>query len=319
MKESIKNMNALIKKSGGLFWKTVLLVLLPVLIINCYMFYSNYGSVVSDYGKIDAFNFDNITDANYIADFTDAFMSVRQSGNTDLNATDIVFYILNIALSVFVDGFLIVFAVYLFFNKEYKIRNLTILTFARCFSVIFFGIIASWALSYVASAADSSVLMITCFSRAALNGSHIAPVMLGGILASTVLHAGVVYFLLSGVMMLVFYCTIAAVSGRCRWFIAPQYVFEVLRGKKFKQLLHFLLPTLIAYFIPTVLSTAAMYAGLYGGLVLTGISVIMQTVLNAMLWFFAVPDFFNLEKASGIEEKIRDFMQNSRKNGNINE
>ena len=74
MKESNKKMGELIKKSGGLFWKTVLLVLLPVLVINCYIFYSNYGSVVNDYTKIDAFDFDNVTDANYLTDFTDALL-----------------------------------------------------------------------------------------------------------------------------------------------------------------------------------------------------------------------------------------------------
>ena len=316
LKESNKKMSELIKKSGGLFWKTVLLVLLPVLVINCYIFYSNYGSVVNDYTKIDAFDFDNVTDANYLTDFTDALLSVQQAGNTDLNATDIVFYILNIVLSVFIDGFLIIFAVYLMFHKEYKIRNMVIITIAKCFSVIFFGIIASWALSYVTSAADSTALMLSCFARAAAGGSKIAPFMLGGIIASSVIHGGIAYFLLSGVMMLVSYCTIAGVSGACRWFVAPQYVFEILRGKKFRQMLHFLLPTLLAYFIPCVLNGLSMYTDVYTGLVITAVSVTMQTVFSAMLWFRAVPDFYELEKESGIKERIRDFKEDAGKNIN---
>ena len=309
-------MSELIKKSGGLFWKTVLLVLLPVLVINCYMFYSNYGSVVNDYTKIDAFDFDNVTDANYLTDFTDALLSVQQAGNTDINATDIVFYILNIVLSVFADGFLIIFAVYLMFHKEYRVRNMVIITVVKCFSVIFFGIIASWALSYVTSAAESTALMLSCFARAAAGGSKIAPFMLGGIIASSVVHGGIAYFLLSGVMMLISYCTIVGVSGACRWFVAPQYVFEILRGKKFRQLLHFLLPTLLAYFIPCVLSGVSMYAGVYAGLVITAVSVTMQTVFNAMLWFRAVPDFYELEEESGIKERIRKFKEDAGKNIN---
>lgn len=316
LKESNKKMSELIKKSGGLFWKTVLLVLLPVLVINCYIFYSNYGSVVNDYTKIDAFDFDNVTDANYLTDFTDALLSVQQAGNTDLNATDIVFYILNILLSVFIDGFLIIFAVYLMFHKEYKIRNMVIITIAKCFSVIFFGIIASWALSYVTSAADSIALKLSCFARAAAGGSKIAPFMLGVIIASSVIHGGIAYFLLSGVMMFVSYCTIAGVSGACRWFVAPQYVFEILRGKKFRQLLHFLLPTLLAYFIPCVLNGLSMYTDVYTGLVITAVSITMQTVFNAMLWFRAVPDFYELEKESGIKERIRVFKENAGKNIN---
>lgn len=317
MEDSIKNMKALIKKSKGHFITTVLLILLPVLIINCYMFYSNYTSVINDYTKVESFDFDNITDANYLADFTDALMSVRQAGNTELNATDIVFYIINIAISVFADGFLIIMAVHLLFNKEYKTGHLAMLAIRRCFAVIFFGIIASWAISYVSSAADSSILMLNCFLHAA-DTSKMAPILFGTTLATTVIHGSIAYFLLSGVMMLVVYCTVVSVSGRCRWFVAPQYVFEVLRGKKFKQLLHFLVPTLLAYFIPAVLSAASMYAGLYAGLIFTGISVIMQTVFNAMLWFRAVPDFFTLEKESGIEERIRGFMRNT-ENNNINE
>lgn len=296
MKDSIKKMNELIKKSRGLFLKTILLVLLPVLIINCYIFYSGYESTVNDYTKIDAFDFDNITVKNYMVDFPEALMSVRQAGNTDLNATDIVFYIANYAISVFIDGFLIILAIHLVFDKEYKTKQIVMLALQRCFAVVFFGIIASWALSCAGSAMNSNILKIICFARGAAHGSKLAPMMLGAAAVTAVIHAGIIYFLLAGVMMLVFYSTVAAVSGRCRWFASFRYVLELLDGKKFRQLLHFLVPTLLAFFIPIVLQAAAMYTGLYTGLVLAGISVIMQTVFNAMLWFYTVSNFIEFEK-----------------------
>lgn len=317
-KKSVKNMSGLIKKSKGLFFKAISAVLIPLLIIGCYNIVVSRQSVVTDFSKADLFDFDNITDTEYLNGFSEMLMSVQTYKDTKTSVTDTVFTVLEYLLSVFIDAFAIVLAVHVYFDKKYSLKDLIKLSFKRCFAVIFFGLFASWALSFSASTVNSTFIGMGVLARASLNGSTFAKASLITYAGSAMLQWVLTLFFTSFVMMLVFYSTIASVSGRCRWFVALQYVFEILRKKKFKQTLHFTLPVLFAYFIPTVMSVTALYTNMSICLILTCVSVIMQVILNGLTWNYAVSDYFILEKESGIEDRIRNFIRRSGQNNTVN-
>lgn len=317
-KKSLGNMTGLIKKSKGLFFRFVLAVLIPLLIINCYNATVTSKSVTVDFSKADQFDFDDMSNQNYFVEFTDMLTGVLTYNETKASATDTVFAVLEYLLTVFADVFVIVLAVHLYFDKKYNLKDLIKLSFRRCFPVIFFGLFASWTLSYVSSTVQSGIIGVGVFLRASSNGSMLAQIGTVTYIGSAVLQLALASFIVSFVMMIVFYSVIASVSGRCRWFIAVQYVFEVLRKKKFKQMLHFFLPVLLAYILPTVMLTVGIYTDINTCIVLTCISVTVQTVLNAMLWNYAVSDYFILEKESGIEDRIRNFIRRSGQNNPMN-
>ncbi len=318
LKKSLGNMTGLIKKSKGLFFKFVLAVLIPLLIINCYNATVNGKSIAVDFSKVDSFDFDDLSNQNYFTEFADILTGVYTYNETKASATDTVFAVLEYLLTVFADVFVIVLAVHLYFDKKYNLKDLIKLSLRRCFPVIFFGLFASWALSYVSSTVHSGIVGVGVFLRASSNGSALAQIGTVTYVGSALLQLALAVFIVSFVMMLVFYSVIASVSGRCRWFIAVQYVFEVLRKKKFKQMLHFVLPVLFAYILPTVMLTVGTYTDITASIILTCIAVTVQTVLNAMLWNYAVSDYFILEKESGIEEKIRNFIRRSGQNNPMN-
>ncbi len=309
---SLKKMTENIKKSKGLFWSIIILILIPVLIINCYSFYSAYNGTVIDYSKMEQINFQNeILSGNFDGLFK-AFDSVITFPDYDETFTDIAFEVINFIVSAFFDAVMIVLAVQLLFDRKFKTGDLVKASVKRIFPAIIFGLFTTWILTEVQSLIFSSVEYIAIFAHLAASGSIESLIMLSSAIISSVVQFFIAILISSMGIMLISYMTVPVISGRCRGIlIAPQYAFEVLRKNIWRQTFHVMPLVTAGFIVPLVLQIIGVFisSNMPAALIIVGISIVIQCVFNGLLWMLIVPDFFALEEKSGIQAKIKEMME----------
>ena len=139
-KQGIKNMDDLIKRSNGLFQKTLLLVLIPVLMINCYIFYMAYGGEGLDYTQLQSVDFNSVLAGNQeaMSEFSEALSQSFPEPSTKTGVADYVLEFIDIIAIVFLDAFIIILGTSLLNEKKLSaslISKLTIETLCPFFNL----------------------------------------------------------------------------------------------------------------------------------------------------------------------------------------
>lgn len=310
---SIKNMRTVITKTKTTFFILLVLILIPVLIINCYSFYSVYGKMDFDYSKIEQIDFIGALNggSESLEELYNKFNEAMPELNeTEPNAADVTLEIFNYIISIFTDTFLILLFSAAVLGKKLKNDELAKLTAKRMFVTLLFSLISTWIFIEAQDILLPNIIMISFASR--INGGILLPASIIALILSIVLSMLLVCWLMSFVL----HMTIAAVNGRTRSLLAFGYARELLRGKVWKYMLH-IAPFMIAVFlVPTLLQgTAVIFAQqTVLSISLVALSVIINVVANAYTWAYLVPDFFFLEKDCGIQMKIKEMIDNAMRN-----
>lgn len=310
-KQSYKNMFQLIKKSNGAFFKAFILVLIPLLIISCYSFYTIYGGSGIDFSKIANADFTNVLEDN--GDITEAIYSAVPQSNYKPTAADNFLDILSSVLIYVLDAYVILLATGLIFEKNNPDSSVLKASIKKIIIMIIVSLLASWVVMQVQSMVASTVYVVLM----ALNIQNRIFIMSSVIVSLIFLFLAVL--LASWLLLYIRHMTIATVSGRCRFLISLSYAREILKGRVWKsmfRIMPFIIGGLIVPFMMQAFAVA--FANNITLLIaLVAVSTVLQLTVFMLMWIYTVPEFFECEIKSGIQQKIRDMIEkamNMRKN-----
>ncbi|MBR2860770.1 MAG: hypothetical protein IKB86_02930 [Clostridia bacterium] len=307
---SFGNMIKLIKESKGVFLHTIILVLIPVLIINCYSFFVLYDGFAVDYNsltQLDVLNFD-FSDKEAVNKLMEALQGIVPQSTQSTSLGDEVLAAINMLLTLFLDAFLVTLGFLIFSKRKYTLAEAAKAAVRKMFPILIVNLFVSWIfyelqnLIYVCA-----VLIIAAITMK-------EALFLYSVLATSAFYLLIALFVGGIVTLFYSYIILTVVSSRTRGILAFGYSREILKGKVFKQTLH-IMPFVA---VSVVLPMALQAVGIAGnntklGLILTAVSVIIQIVGNSLLWFYLLPDYFELEKTSGIQEKLRKMFEQAAK------
>lgn len=316
-KQSYINMAQIIKKSNGNLLFALILVLIPVLIITCYSFYVIYGGEGLNYSHLASFDFESLLtgSSEAVVSFQEAMLKVFPDISYEQNFGDVALDFINTLLIIALDAFVIIFATKKLFEKEISNSVLLKESFKKMPAVMFFWILASWIVFEVQNMIYSSVFMF--FAAKHLNN---AMFIYSSIASMVMLTVGSI-LLSAWILLYIRYMTVATVSGRCRFILAFGYAKEVLKGKVWRNMFRIMPYIIIGFIFPSFLKAIAisMADNVIFSVSLMAISTLIELIVFWLLWIYTVPEFFNLEKESGIQEKIQDAIMRAMKMRNSEE
>ncbi len=307
---SFGNMIKLIKESKGVFLHTIILVLIPVLIINCYSFFVLYDEFVVDYNSLTQLNvldFD-FSDKEAVNKLMEALQGIVPQSTQSTSLGDEVLAAINMLLTLFLDAFLVTLGFLIFSKRKYTLTEAAKVAVRKMFPILIVNLFVSWIfyelqnLIYVCA-----VLIIAAITMK-------EALFLYSVLTTSAFYLLIALFVGGIVTLFYSYIILTLVSSRTRGILAFGYCREILKGKVFKQTLHIMPFVAVSVVLPMVLQAV----GIAGnntklGLILTAVSVIIQLVGNSLLWFYLLPDYFELEQTSGIQEKLRKMFEQAAK------
>lgn len=310
-KQSYKNMFQLIKKSKGAFFTAFILVLIPVLIISCYSFYAVYGGTGLDFSKVGEVNMEDLLQGGN--ELQTSIYSALPSATYEPTLADSFLDILSSLMIYVLDAYVIILAVGVLFDRRGEGTLMLKGAIRKTFIMIIISMLASWAVYQVQSMLASTVFVFLI----ALNLSNRVFIMSTLIVA--LIFIALSMLLSCWVLLYIRHMTIATVSGRCRFLVSLSYAREILRGRVWKSM--FKIAPFIAggIIIPFLMQAFAVAFGtnVVLSITLAAISTVIQLFAFILMWIHTVPEFFDYEAKSGIQQKIRDMMEramNMRKN-----
>ena len=306
LKQSYLNMAELIKKSKGKFFTAFILAIIPILIICCYSFFVVYGGTGINYSVLDGIDFNEIFMGNKeaITEFQDNLIKVLPDVNYEQSFGDVLLDVINMLLIVFLDAYFILVAMNLIFEKNYPDSVIFKEAFRRLPAVLFISILASFFIYEIEGIACSGIFTI-------LSSIYIGNEAFVGASVASVAFLTVISLIISTwLLIIVRYCAIATVSGRCKAFLALGYTREILKRRNWRQMFKIMPFVLVGFILPFAIKAFAMaYAdNVTLSVTLIAFSTLLQMSIFAFLWIFTVPEFFNNEKESGIQEKIQEMI-----------
>lgn len=306
VKQGLNNMRDLIKKSNGLFSKALLLVLIPVLIINCYIFYMAYGGEGIDYSALNQIDYNSALQGNTEAlnDFSNALLEAFPQPNTKTYTSDYILELLDILLIVFLDGFIIVLGTGLINEKKLTPSLISKEAFKKVPALLLLSMISSWVILEVESIIYSSIF--TTFAAININN----PLLIYTAVFMLLIFYGLAILISSWFMLFIHYMAIAVASSRCRLIVALGYVKAVLKGKVWRQMMRIAPFIILGFILPVSLQAVgiAFSKNSYILIALVAVSALAEIVVFAHMWMHTIPEFFTLEMQSGIQMKIRQMI-----------
>lgn len=317
-KNSCRKMAELIRLSKGKFATAVVLVLIPVLLISCYCAFVLYRDFAIDYSALDGFDYTTMLSweqADWDAFYT-AYANTVPLAESSFSASDTVLQLIGYLLGIFIDIFMILLALNLLIKKKpAEAGGMVGQVVRKILPMVVIGIFYNWVGSLAQSMMVSSAFSITIVTH--IFGSTGLAISLIAAILQLVLLA----LLVSWMLLYIYYTTITVCIGRTRLMLSFGYAREILRGQSFRQAVRIIPWVAATFFIPTYLQIAGMFTmqNPAAGIAFTGLAAVLQIAASACMWLFLVPEYLELEKQSGIQEKIRDVvaqaMQRARQGG----
>lgn len=315
LKQTYRNMFDVIKRGNGTFFNAFILVLIPVLIITCYSFYAVYGGIGMNYSALDGFNFESLlTGSNEaVAEFQETLYKIIPESSYEQSFADVILDLINSGLIFILDAFIIILTARIIFEKNASNSLVLKSALKKLPTMIIISIFASWIIFEVQSVIYSSVFMFL----ASLKLSN--EVFIYTSVVSTVILTCLLILLATWILLFIRYMAIAAVSGRCRFMLALGYAREILRGKVWKTMFRIMPFIVLGFIIPSFFKAFAIAYGnnVTLSIILVAVSTIVEMAVFTLMWIYTVPEFFNNEKESGIQQKIQEMIEramNMRKN-----
>ena len=307
---SFRQMADLIKAGKSKFLTVMVMILIPILIINCYSFFVMYDGLSLNYAALDELPKDvNVFSAfsrEQIESINKVLEDFLPQSDYRVRGYDYVLTVLEFLIRVVADILMIVIALRLL-NKKNSEEGMGLAVLRRLLPVIILKLLADWFLSVTDGMIMQALMMsaIMLYSWGALG----LAVMWTALLMTFLLAA----FIICWGMLFIYYATLAVCLGRCRLIVALRYSRELLHGRVFKNMLHILPFAAAGFILPSVIKFFALdqMKNPVVGLIMIAAAVILQTVASLFLWLYLIKDFAELEDVSGIREKIRQIMENA--------
>ena len=308
-KQGINNMKDLIKRSNGLFYKALLLVIIPVLIINCYTFFMAYGGEGVDFSALQRVDFNSMLQGNQEAmgEFSEALMESFPQPNTKTTVSDYVLELIDIIGIVFLDAFIIVLGTSLLTEKKLSASDISKEAIKKILPLLILSMISSWIVVQVETWIYSSVfLAFMAFNSGNYMLTYFAISML-------VIFISLAILISCWFLLFIHYMAISVASNRCRLIVALGYVKAVLKGNVWRQMFKIAPFIILGFILPVTMQAIGIVLSknIYVLIILVAISVLLEIVSFAYMWMHTVPEFFTLELQSGIQMKIRQMINNA--------
>ena len=301
---SFQNMKNLIKQSKGVFLYTLILALIPVLIINCYTFFILYDGFTVDYNALSALSNIDFSDKDVTAKLMEVIEGIVPAVAQETSFGDEVLSAINMLITLFLDAFLITLGVQLAFNKKYDLMQLSKQAIPKMVPILIINLIISYAIYELQQLIYVSVVLL--FSSVSMG----EPIFIYSMITMAVSYVALALFVGGFITLFYSYMAITVVSSRARAILAFGYSREILKGKTFKQFFHILPFVAGGFILPMILQAVAIGCNnTVLGIILTAINVILQIGITGLLWFYLIPDYFELEKNSGVQEKLRKMFE----------
>lgn len=316
-KQGIKNMNDLIKRSNGLFQKELILVLIPVLIINCYIFYMAYGGEGIDYTQLQNVDFNSVFQGNQEAmtQFSEALLEGLPEPSTKTGVSDYILELVDILAIVFLDAFIIILGVNLLNEKKVSVNSISKEALKKILPLLLLSMFSSWVVIQVEGWIYSSIF----FAFMAFNLGN--PLITYSAITMLVVFFALAILISCWFLMFIHYMAIAVASARCRLIVALGYAKAVLKGNVWRQMFRIAPFIILGFILPVSLQAVgiALSKDPYILIVLVAMSALLEIVAFAHMWMHTIPEFFTLELQSGIQMKIRQMIKNAMENrANVN-
>ena len=308
-KQGFKNMDDLIKRSNGLFQKALLLVLVPVLIINSYVFYMAYGGEGVDFTPIQSIDFNSALAGNQdaILQFSEALSESLPEPSTKAGFTDFILEFIDIIAIVFLDAFIIILGTSLLNEKKLSASLISKEALKKVLPLLILSMLSSWIVIQVEGWIYSSIF----FAFMAFNSGN--PLITYSAVTMLVIFVSLAILISCWFLMYIHYMAIAVASSRCKLIVALGYAKAVLKGNVWRQMFRIAPFIILGFILPVSLQAIgiALSKDPIILIVLVLISALLEVVMFAHMWMHTIPEFFTLELQSGIQMKIRQMIKNA--------
>lgn len=311
--KSFRAMGQLIRKSKGRFWAAVVLILLPVLLVTSYQAYRTPPAIKADYTVLDGVDWNGALngDSGVLEDLIAKEAQLITTNEADMGFREWLLELLSFALSCFLDAFIILLGFSLIREKKASTDKLVGGSMKKLLSVILLGIIISWLFFILQSGTDSAVVVIGAGVYTA-KMSHLMGVgmIIVGVLMG-ITSAALLMFLVTLLGLSLYYAEISIVLERTRFLGGISYGREILRGHFMRQMWRLMPFTAAGALLPAVVEslTIILPVNAVTYTLLCDVSVLLQVVASACMWFYLLPGYLQYEQTSGIQEKIRQAME----------
>ena len=306
---SFRQMAGLIKDGRRELLTALIMILIPILLINCYSFYVMYDGTAVDFTPLDEltgkFNiFSLTTSMEQLEQLTDAMQKVFPQSTYRVHGYDYALIVLEFLIRVAADILVVLIGVKVL-EKQKTSEGLGLAVLRRFIPVLFIKLFADWFASL------GNDLILNALLNVAMMAHFKDLFGLWVMLFSLMTAAALAMLVLCWGMLFVYYAAFSVCFGRCRLLVSLSYAREILRGRVFKNMLHIAPFVAVGFLVPSVLQFLAMLdmRRPVPGLLLIALAVILQTAASLLLWLFLLKDYFELENVSGIREKIRQMME----------
>ncbi len=280
----------------------IILLLLPILFINCYSFYTTYSSLRLDYSVFEGISLQTILSGSEgIKKITDAYDNFFVFSSQNASAADMILSCICVILELFLITFTIIRSDEVCNNRKRK--NIVRETFSKLIPIFVAGLFLSQIQQIVASV----MLSMTFLLRAM--GTQMLPASI----AASAFYYALLFIFSVWVLLYVAFCAITAASGRTRFLLTFAYSREILKKNVIKTMLKTALWIAACVFVPAALEVTAIFNvhTMNTALLLAAAATLFEVLGICFMLIYLTPVYASLEEKSGIKDKIRQAYENA--------
>lgn len=302
-KASVKTMFSTIKKSKGTFLGVLIALLIPIMFISGYTFYSDYATFNVDYTAFDGIELtpEALVSGEAINSFLNSTEKALSSFSPSESTATLALKVINFVLKLLIVAFAAVFAINAQSNKKADATELIVASAKRVLGMALISIFFVWIYQLAYRMFFSSILTILAMQRI-----ENEPLTAVSTVISTISSVALITFLASLVLSHLYFTAITVCKKRTRALFALSYSRAIMKGKK--QVFKLILWVLLAFSIPVFISASAPF--------LTNVSVnmaigafvlgeVLFVVLTMLAIIYLTPRHTAFEIESDIINKIR--------------
>lgn len=302
-KASLKTMALTIKKSKGVFLGVMIALLIPIIFISTYTFYTEYSTFALDFSAFDSLNVDSeniltFLETENLNGFLVAVEKSISSYQPNEDTTIIALEIINFALKLLLFAFAATFAIFVENDEKADSSTMVIAAAKRILGLLFVSIFVIWIYQQASTMFFSLVLTVLVLQKVLGTAIFAIP--------TVVITFALITFLAALVLVHLYFTTITICKKRTRAIFALSYSRSIIKGKKqsFK-----LLPwVLVSFSVPVLLCSIAPFVvahNLFMAISLFALGEVLFMVLTSLAIIYIEPRHTAFEIESNIVKKLR--------------
>ena len=299
-KASIKTMFYTIKESKRTFFGVLIALLIPIMFISGYTFYSDYSTFKVDYSAFDGIELtpETLISGEALNSFLLATENSISSFSPSEATSTLALKAINFALKLLIIAFAAVFAISAQRKQKADATEIVLESAKRILGMALISVFFIWIYQLAYRMFFSSILTMLAMQRIA-NGLLAA-------VPTVVTTVAIITFLASLVLSHLYFTVITVCKKRTRALLALSYSRAIMKGKK--QIFKLLLWVFVAFSIPVFISAFAPFLtnlNLYVAIGTFVLGEVLFVVLTMLAIIYLTPRHTIFEIESDIVNKIR--------------